>query len=342
MGKERFELLGVMRGIAAMAVVIGHVNGVLGDQRYTASTGLAVDFFFCLSGFVVAHAYGERLQLGALSFWKFVTKRVVRLYPMILAGAALGFAANAYVYQTVRWPDLVLSVLALPRVDGALAFPLNVPMWSLPYELAASIVFGMFVRVSPRVVVGSLVASGLALLVCVLLADRVISFGAGSAAGLAKGALRIAYPFLLGVVLCQVRDRLPRLPSLVAPAALVVLLAAAPPWTGVYQAFAVIVGLPLVLVAGVKAPVPGGLAIVERLSYPLYLVHWPVMLVMCQLLRGRLPPLALGCVVVASATLAAWLVLALYDEPARAWLARRLDGRRAPVPLEAQPVLQDG
>jgi peptidoglycan/LPS O-acetylase OafA/YrhL len=159
--------------------------------------------------------------------------------------------------------------------------------------------------------------------------------------GLAKGTLRIAYPFLLGVVLCRERASIPRLPTFIAPLALVVLLAAVPPWTGIYQAFAVIVGLPLVLVAGVKAHIPASLAIVERLSYPLYLVHWPVVLAMCQLLRGRLPALPLACVVVALATAAAWLVLIAYDEPVRAWLIRRLE-RTTPVKVEAKPALQDG
>ena len=58
-GEDRFVLLDGLRGVAAFAVILDHVpGGWLGDLvpgRY-----LSVDFFFVLSGFVLAHAYGKR------------------------------------------------------------------------------------------------------------------------------------------------------------------------------------------------------------------------------------------------------------------------------------------
>lgn len=325
MGRERFELLDVMRGIAALAVVVGHLNDLLGDPSRTASTGLAVDFFFCLSGFVVAHAYGERLQTGALGYWSFVRKRLIRLYPMVAAGVVLGFAAHLYVNHEAAWRDAGLSLLLMPRLNGFLAFPLDVPMWSLLFELAASIAFGVVIKRFPRMIPWALAASGVALGVCVLIAGEVNTFGVGGLAGLAKGSLRIAYPFLLGIVLHRYRDHLRRLPALIAPLALVAILAFAPAWKGPYQAFAVIFALPLVVAAGVKAKADARLMFLERLSYPLYLTHWPVLLVVCHALQGRLPTPIIGAVAMALSCAAAWLALVAYDEPARAWLARRLD-----------------
>lgn len=61
--RERFAVLEGMRGLAALIVITDQVpTGLLGTLlpgRY-----LAVDFFFMMSGFVIARAYGERLQAG--------------------------------------------------------------------------------------------------------------------------------------------------------------------------------------------------------------------------------------------------------------------------------------
>jgi len=338
MSKERFELLDVMRGIAALAVVVGHANDILGDPKYTGSTGLAVDFFFCLSGFVVAHAYGDRLQAGALSYGRFVYKRLLRLFPMILIGALLGFAAHLYVNHEAAWVDGAMSMVMIPRLSGYLAFPLDVPMWSLPYEIGASLAFGLVVKICPKVIPWALVVSGIVLAACVWKAGHVISFGVGSAPGIAKGLLRITYPVLLGAVLCRYRNRLPRVPSFVAPLALVAVLLTVTPWTGPYQTVAVMIVLPLIVAAGVKGTVSPRLLFLERLSYPLYLVHWPVLLMVCHTLQGRAPGPVVGAVAIATACAVAWLLLVAYDEPARRWLASRLDLLNDPQ-LAPKPAL---
>ena len=85
------------------------------------------------------------------------------------------------------------------------------------------------------------------------------------------------------------------------------------------------------------------LLFLERLSYPLYVVHWPVLLVLCHALAGHLPPPVLGVIVVAAASASAWLTMLVYDEPVRAWLTRRFDGRRTPAgDSEPQPALSRG
>jgi peptidoglycan/LPS O-acetylase OafA/YrhL len=290
MTRERFELLDVMRGIAALAVMVGHVSGLLGAPFSTESTGLAVDFFFCLSGFVVAHAYEERLRSGALSYRRFICKRLIRLYPMLLAGVALGCAASLYISHAAPWTDAGLSLLLLPRLNGYLFYPLDVPMWSLLFELAASLAFGLIAKLRPSLILWALPVCGLALGVCVVISGQINTFGLGGGViGLAKGALRIAYPFLLGVALNRFRRDLPRLPSLIAPLALVTVLAFAPSWTALYHAFAVLLALPLVVSAGVNGSANPRWLFLERLSYPLYLIHWPVLLVACHALEGRTP-----------------------------------------------------
>jgi peptidoglycan/LPS O-acetylase OafA/YrhL len=326
--QERFELLDAMRGIAALGVVLGHASELLGGYP-AQNTGLAVDFFFCLSGFVVAHAYGERLQSGRLSFWPFIRKRLIRLYPMIVLGVAAGFLAHLFISREAAWQDAAMSLLLLPRIGGFLAFPLNVPMWSLLYELAASVAFALTIKVLPRLLAPGVIISGLVLCVCVLLAGQVTStFGVGAAAGVPKGMLRIAYPFLFGAMLHRHRGRLPRVSGIAAPALLVAFMSISTHYIGPYQAFAVIVGLPLVVALGVKARVSPRLLFLERLSYPLYLVHWPVLLVVHRALPDQVPPAAAILLTLALSCGAAWLALLAYDEPVRAWLTRQFD--RAP------------
>ncbi|MEY4784719.1 MAG: hypothetical protein RIR41_2654, partial [Pseudomonadota bacterium] len=88
--RERFLLLDGLRGVAAFAVILDHVpGGWLGELipgRY-----LAVDFFFVLSGFVLAHAYGRGLEAGG-SALDFMKARVIRLYPMYLLGLAIALS----------------------------------------------------------------------------------------------------------------------------------------------------------------------------------------------------------------------------------------------------------
>ena len=87
--RQHFATLDGLRGIAAIVVVIFHDLSPFDLDSLIPHAPLAVDFFFCLSGFVVAYAYEKRL-LGTMSFADFVAVRIIRLYPLILAGLLLG------------------------------------------------------------------------------------------------------------------------------------------------------------------------------------------------------------------------------------------------------------
>ncbi|NKF32570.1 acyltransferase, partial [Pseudomonas sp. BGM005] len=71
-----------LRGIAAISVVLLHASQVF-EFNLNSHAYLAVDFFFCLSGFVLANAYDQKLKSGILRSPMFLLKRMVRLYPMI-------------------------------------------------------------------------------------------------------------------------------------------------------------------------------------------------------------------------------------------------------------------
>src|ERR1700733_8880100 len=89
--RRAYNTLDGMRAIGAFLVVTRHVPEFFGGFRAPESF-LAVDLFYLVSGFVVAHAYGERLKAGGF-VWGFFKTRVIRLYPLYIVGIALGVAA---------------------------------------------------------------------------------------------------------------------------------------------------------------------------------------------------------------------------------------------------------
>ena len=60
-GKSRFLFLDGLRGIAALSIVFYHIPEIFGGATAIPHAWLAVDFFFMLSGFVIAYAYDNRL-----------------------------------------------------------------------------------------------------------------------------------------------------------------------------------------------------------------------------------------------------------------------------------------
>ena len=61
--KLHFEILDGLRGVAAIVVVVYHFMEIAitdYNKNFLSHGFLAVDFFFCLSGFVIAYAYDNR------------------------------------------------------------------------------------------------------------------------------------------------------------------------------------------------------------------------------------------------------------------------------------------
>ncbi|WP_019026670.1 acyltransferase family protein [Colwellia piezophila] len=81
--KKRFEALDAFRGIAAIAVVLFHLRiaGSITEFNFIRGSHLLVEFFFVLSGFVLAHGYGDKTKLYFLTFIK---ARFFRIYPLHL------------------------------------------------------------------------------------------------------------------------------------------------------------------------------------------------------------------------------------------------------------------
>lgn len=93
---DRYIALDSLRGIAALTVVGHHLlyYGLPVEPAYLGGGVLAVDFFFVLSGFVIAANYCERLGAGMPVRW-FMALRIGRIWPLHLALLAAYFALEA-------------------------------------------------------------------------------------------------------------------------------------------------------------------------------------------------------------------------------------------------------
>lgn len=155
--KSHFEILDGLRGVAALAVVTFHfMEWVYTDpsRNFIGHGFLAVDFFFCLSGFVIGYAYDDRIaKMGVLKFFKL---RIIRLHPLVVAGSVLGllaflfdpFGGHPELYSTGKIILAFLcSVLLIPLPviadRGFNLFSFNAPSWSLFWEYAANIVYAI-------------------------------------------------------------------------------------------------------------------------------------------------------------------------------------------------------
>lgn len=361
----RLDTLDGMRGVAAVAVLILHVC-VLFDLPYAPPNAhLGVDFFFLLSGLVISHAYERRLQAG-WSILAFTRRRAIRLYPMILAGGVLGVAMlglRQVLNHDLGWPAVALAAAAnlLLAPTAALqgfrpyAFPLNMPFWSLSAEAVINFAYAASAGLlTHRRLGAALVLSFAGLAVLVALND---GFNLGfywNDFGL--GLVRAVFPFLLGVALQRVRQRLHPAAAPVAGAggrsvlclavlAMILLTPLAPQDVGAHLAL-VALAFPALLAIGLAAAPPPPLAGLCRglgeLSYPLYAVHYPIVVGFAQVSRHVPSPAQpwLAPAAAGAALLAAWLALVLFDRPVRRWLAAPRKPRTSRAAEEPTPGVQ--
>jgi peptidoglycan/LPS O-acetylase OafA/YrhL len=157
--------LTAMRGLAAWWVVLYHFRDELpqafyGNILYSVMShgDLAVDFFFELSGFVIALRYaGQFTRPNRAVYKEFLIARFARLYPAYISVLVL-FIANplsVLFFSTVKNPgeryDPLYLVLSIPMIQNwgfTTDVGWNIPAWSVSTEWAAYLCFPFFIFVS--------------------------------------------------------------------------------------------------------------------------------------------------------------------------------------------------
>ncbi len=293
----RFSVLDSWRGLCALWVVLYHfrVLSHVNDLWFTRSGLLAVDFFFALSGFVIAHAYGEQLSTGAERV-RFLIRRFGRLYPLHIAtllvvlameaarwggGLALGHDIGRPTFaDETSLSALAANVLLLHGIGLFDSFTWNIPSWSISVEFAVCFIF-IAVSLIRRPV---LTASVLALAGMLALIWMVQHLPAEGRTALARGVAG----FFLGVIvqriygLCRAKGwSPPGWLELLTPLAVWATM-----WLwykGIWAASAVIFAGLVFLFAFEKGPLSRLLKAPFLIrwgetSYSIYLVHYPMVL----------------------------------------------------------------
>lgn len=297
-----------LRGIAALAIVTLHAPKYFQIPFFEAY--LAVDFFFVLSGFILAHAYGQRLadELSALDFMKI---RIVRLYPLYALSLVLtavpillGFLRHGMALTVPLAISFIFATLFLPRpgTAGDLLFPLNPPSWSLFFELIANAGFGLISpKIGNRMLAMIVLVAALVLIAAVL--NEQLGFGFASATGImdngwewgsiGAGFVRVTYSFFCGVLtyrIWSVKKLSIDIPPLGVAAALFAVLAVHPPDSCqvAYDLIATLIVFPVLVWFGANSAVSGFTASLFSLlgisSYgvyvlqaPLYMISWIIL-----------------------------------------------------------------
>jgi len=299
---------------------------------------LAVDFFFALSGLVIDDAYGERLRARNLTWTGFARMRLIRLYPMMAAGMAIGIVVLLAAYHLhepqvvhdlpVLLASIACNLLILPTPLMAQLFPANVVQWSLFFELLANGLYAAFIRrLNPLAVIA---VSGAVLIFGV---SRHGNIQLGCVWGtLVFGLARLAFSFSVGVFLARLKLRTYRCPmilSLLPVAVLIAILAAPvqPPARPFYDGIAVMVVFPLIIVAAISWDFTKHgnreAGFLGDISYPLYAVHFPILQMFYNMTKHcHFHAWAVAAAYVPAMIVFAWLLARFYDAPVRAFLTR--------------------
>lgn len=360
--KQHLPVLDALRGVAALVVVLFHVFEVYSGGDHTQQIinhgYLAVDFFFMLSGYVMAHAYDDRWHVMTLK--DFFIRRLIRLHPLILLGMVLGallfyFGASELfpkIASTPWWNLLLILIIGCTLLPVPVSMdirgwnemhPLNGPAWSLFLEYIANILHALVLRkMSKPMLTVLVVLAGLNLLHLALTSTHGDIIGGWSLepVQLRIGFTRLLFPYMAGMLLRRlIEPRQVKNTFLVSVILLVVSLSLPrvgdpnQPWmNGLYDALSVIIVFPLVVYLGAISNVKTGTSqrlsiILGNISYPLYITHFPLVYVYYAWVSNNKLDLkggmAVGLMLYGITIVLSWFALKWYDEPIRKKLATK-------------------
>jgi peptidoglycan/LPS O-acetylase OafA/YrhL len=326
--------LSLFRFSLALMVMATHLGGALPLQLGRA----AVEAFFCISGFLITMVANGRYAGRPLAF---LANRFLRIYPTywfcLLAGYLIvtaipnGNHLHPSLYVPVTWSDIAanLAIFGLTQDTASRLLP---AAWSLHTELWFYLVIGLITAGRARLTLVLLIVSSL---VSAAAAARLIAlpfygtplgnayaFFIGSAVWHSRHVLNgvaASACFVVGLILFEGLAWLPGASSLAAT----VFLAA--PAAGV-----LLWGLWNCPLDALLGRFSGVCAFLGRLAYPVFLLHWPVALVVLHLFGvWHNWAMFLGSAVFSIA--GGILVVFLLEKPIEKWRAQI---RRRPARLD--------
>jgi peptidoglycan/LPS O-acetylase OafA/YrhL len=346
--KQHFEILDGLRGLAAVVVVIFHFMEIAitdYNKNFISHGYLAVDFFFCLSGFVMAYAYDNRIAgMGLLSFIKL---RLIRLQPLVIIVAVLGLLtflfdpySNFYAVYGFKQTALIfltsLFLIPYPVMPERFfnLFSLNAPVWSLFWEYIANLVYATILFKSTRKMLALLVllaAAG----ICYVGSHSGNLAGGWGGPNFFDGLARVSFSFLMGMFIYRsnwiIKNKL-GLPGMSVLLLIAFLSHYNDHWNWLIEPVLVILYLPLLVSLGAGASLAGKHQKINKISgdisYPLYMTHYPFVWIFLTYVAVEKPSVArLWCVIPVAVILLislAYLVSTFLDFPIRRYLTDKL------------------
>ena len=367
--KPHYEILDGLRGVAALLVVFYHIfeglSFAAGGTLITVINHgyLAVDFFFILSGFVIAYAYDDRWG-KTLTLGNFFKRRLIRLHPMIVMGAVLGVVF--YVLQGCEQWDgtrvatsmimlaLLCALFFIPATPGSCydirgngeMFPLNGPSWSLFFEYIGNLLYALFIhRLGNKGLTVLVILTGLGLAWFTLF--DVVGYGMIGVGwtldgmNFFGGLLRMLFPFSMGMLLARKFHPIKVRGAFWICSAVLLVLFFVPyiegknviSFNGLYESICIFFIFPALVWLGASGKTTDQRSTMickfsGDISFPLYAVHYPVMyLFYSWLIENKYYTFGeiwpMAIVVYVGSVLLAYAALKWYDEPVRKRLTKR-------------------
>ncbi|KGE12265.1 acyltransferase family protein [Sphingobacterium deserti] len=342
MQKQHFLVLDGLRGVAAILIVVFHfMEWIITDfeKNFIGHGFLAVDFFFCLSGFVLGYAYDQKLKIIGLK--KFFVARLIRLQPLVVIGSLLGLIGLLWApFSSIDIPptrDIIsiflCSIFLIPYpvlADKAYnLFSLNAPSWSLFWEYVANIFYAtMLAKLNKKWLILLLLVAAAAL--------AYTSYSYGNLSGgwskdnVEVGGIRLAYSFCAGLWVFRNRYIVK---NNLGFGSIAILLAAVllMPFTSLnwlVETLVVLFYFPFIISLGagtsLKPPLQTTCKFLGDISYPLYMTHYAAIWIFGDYLRStffvdkHLPYIVIiGTLVL---LLFAWLIMKYIEVPIRKYL----------------------
>lgn len=366
--KPHYEILDGLRGVAAVTVVIFHIFEIFSGGDHTKQIinhgYLAVDFFFLLSGFVIAHAYDDRWD--KMTMGQFFKRRLIRLHPMIIAGMTIGaicfyFSASPDLFPpisgTPAWKLILVFLIGCTLIPLPLSMdirgwtemhPLNGPAWTLFYEYVANILYALFLRRTSTKLLAFLV-----LIAAIATAQYCITSPSGDIIGgwaltgeqMRIGFTRLLTPFLMGLLLSRVFKPIVIKHGFLWCSLLILVFLAFPRvggkehlWmNGIYDAATIIIAFPIIVFLGASGGIKGKMVsrvcnFLGDISYPIYITHFPILYIFYAWVVNNKIPLEkawpVGILVLLLSIGLAYAIFKFYDLPVRKWLTKKISMNR--------------
>lgn len=356
--QDRFVALDSWRGIAAMMVVLHHCPpaGWLAGTAPARNAWVFVDFFFVLSGFVIASAYYGKLSAG-YPITRYMALRIGRLFPLhalvllLFVFLLMGLSGNGIrAFTASELAQIARTLLFVQIFADPPVTRFNVPSWSVAAEFWVYFFAAVSMTLAKRSVF--LWAAGAVLVSFLVL----VALGPGPFYSLAPGValVRAMFGFGIGMLVWNALGA-PSSPPDMAPAAAfsmaeVATLAAIALAIAFLDPMGLSFGLPLLfaVAVGLFSHERGAISRWLRhsafvrlgdFSYAIYISHMLAIMVAGNGIRyheaatpemiGIVPPEMETLLLLGAALMLAWVLHVTIECPARAWSRRIFADRHA-------------